>query len=73
MSFPGHFLIKLRMPQGEVVIDPFTGQSLSREELDDVVAYLLRYKDERFEALPAGEQRGLRARAAQWLAEQRMF
>jgi regulator of sirC expression with transglutaminase-like and TPR domain len=38
VSFPGHFLVKLRMPQGEVVIDPFTGQSLSREELDDLLA-----------------------------------
>lgn len=35
VSFPGHFLVKLRMPQGEVVIDPFNGQSLSREELDE--------------------------------------
>ena len=35
VSFPGHFLVKLRMPQGEVVIDPFTGQSLSREQLDE--------------------------------------
>jgi regulator of sirC expression with transglutaminase-like and TPR domain len=35
ISFPGHFLVKLRMPQGEVVIDPFNGQSLSREELDE--------------------------------------
>jgi regulator of sirC expression with transglutaminase-like and TPR domain len=35
VSFPGHFLVKLRMPQGEVVIDPFTGKSLSREELDE--------------------------------------
>ena len=34
ISFPGHFLVKLRMPQGEVVIDPFTGQSMSREALD---------------------------------------
>ena len=34
VSFPGHFLVKLRMPQGEVVIDPFTGQSMSREALD---------------------------------------
>ena len=25
------------MPQGEVVIDPFTGQSLSREELDELL------------------------------------
>ena len=34
VSFPGHFLIKLRMPQGEVVIDPFDGRSLSRADLD---------------------------------------
>jgi regulator of sirC expression with transglutaminase-like and TPR domain len=38
VSFPGHFLIKLKMPQGEVVIDPFTGQSLSREELNELLA-----------------------------------
>jgi regulator of sirC expression with transglutaminase-like and TPR domain len=35
VSFPGHFLVKLRMPAGEVVIDPFNGQSLSREDLDE--------------------------------------
>lgn len=35
VNFPGHFLVKLRMPRGEVVIDPFSGQSLSREELDE--------------------------------------
>ena len=42
VSFPGHFLVKLRMhtgrQQGEVVIDPFTGQSLSRDELDEMLA-----------------------------------
>ncbi len=38
VSFPGHFLVKLRMPQGEVVIDPFSGHSLSREELDELLA-----------------------------------
>ena len=38
VSFPGHFLVKLRMPQGEVVIDPLNGQSLSREELDELLA-----------------------------------
>ncbi len=38
VSFPGHFLVKLRMPRGEVVIDPFTGHSLSREELDERLA-----------------------------------
>lgn len=35
VSFPGHFLVKLHMPQGEVVIDPFDGQSLSREQLEE--------------------------------------
>ena len=35
VCFPGHFLIKLRLPQGEVVIDPFDGRSLSREDLDE--------------------------------------
>ncbi len=38
VSFPGHFLVKLHMPQGEVVIDPFSGRSLSREELDERLA-----------------------------------
>jgi regulator of sirC expression with transglutaminase-like and TPR domain len=38
ISFPGHFLVKLRMPQGEVVIDPFTGQSMSRDALDALLA-----------------------------------
>jgi regulator of sirC expression with transglutaminase-like and TPR domain len=35
VSFPGHFLVKLRLPRGEVVIDPFTGVSLSRDELEE--------------------------------------
>ena len=35
VSFPGHFLVKLRLPRGEVVIDPFVGQSLSRDELEE--------------------------------------
>lgn len=35
VSFPGHFLVKMRLPQGEVVIDPFTGQSLSRSDLEE--------------------------------------
>jgi len=38
VSFPGHFLVKLRMPQGEVVIDPFNGRSLTREDLDERLA-----------------------------------
>ena len=43
VAFPGHFLVKLSMPQGEVIIDPFTGRSLSREDLDERLApYRLR-------------------------------
>ena len=38
VSFPGHFLAKLKMPQGEVIIDPFSGQSLSREALEERLA-----------------------------------
>lgn len=33
VGFPGHFMVKVNLPHGQVVIDPFTGQSLSREEL----------------------------------------
>lgn len=33
INFPGHFMVKVNLPMGQVVIDPFTGQSLSREEL----------------------------------------
>jgi regulator of sirC expression with transglutaminase-like and TPR domain len=46
VSFPGHFLVKLRLPRGEVIIDPFNGQSLSREALDERLQ-------------PLREQRGL--------------
>ncbi|MDE2368155.1 MAG: tetratricopeptide repeat protein [Burkholderiales bacterium] len=37
VAFPGHFLVKLHMPRGEVVIDPFSGRSLGREELEDLL------------------------------------
>ena len=33
VGFPGHFMVKVNLPHGQVVIDPFSGQSLSREEL----------------------------------------
>lgn len=35
VGFPGHFMLKVTLPEGQVVIDPFNGQSLSREELAD--------------------------------------
>ena len=44
ISFPGHFLVKLQLPRGEVIIDPFTGHSLSREQLDE---RLLPYRRQR--------------------------
>ncbi len=38
VSFPGHFLVKLSLPLGEVMLDPFSGQSLSREDLEERLA-----------------------------------
>ncbi len=35
VAFPGHFMVKINLPKGQVVIDPFSGQSLSREELSE--------------------------------------
>jgi regulator of sirC expression with transglutaminase-like and TPR domain len=35
VNFPGHFLVKVNLPQGQVVIDPFTGSSLGREDLSE--------------------------------------
>lgn len=48
VSFPGHFLVKLHVHTGgqigEVVIDPFDGRSLSREDLEE---RLLPYRHQR--------------------------
>lgn len=35
ISFPGHFLMKLTVQSGDIVLDPFNGASLSREELEE--------------------------------------
>lgn len=35
VGFPGHFLVKVNLPMGQVVIDPMNGKSLSREELSE--------------------------------------
>jgi regulator of sirC expression with transglutaminase-like and TPR domain len=35
VSFPGHFLMKLSLQSGDIVLDPFNGVSLSREELEE--------------------------------------
>ena len=38
VAFPGHFMVKALLPKGQVVMDPFTGQSLSREDLSERLA-----------------------------------
>jgi regulator of sirC expression with transglutaminase-like and TPR domain len=35
VGFPGHFMVKVNLPMGQAVIDPLTGQSLSREDLSE--------------------------------------
>jgi len=40
VGFPGHFMVKVRLPQGQVVIDPFTGESQSPEQLAERIAAL---------------------------------
>jgi regulator of sirC expression with transglutaminase-like and TPR domain len=56
VSFPGHFLIKLELPRGDVVIDPMSGHSLSREALDERLSGLL-HSGENESDLLASEQR----------------
>lgn len=41
VSFPGHFLVKLTVRSGDIYLDPYTGQSLSREELEERLAQFL--------------------------------
>lgn len=35
VSFPGHFLMKLATHGGDIILDPFNGESLSHEELEE--------------------------------------
>jgi len=35
VNFPGHFLIKIQLPQGQVIMDPLNARSLSGQELAD--------------------------------------
>lgn len=35
ISFPGHFLMKLSVKHGDIILDPFNGDSLSREAIED--------------------------------------
>lgn len=55
LSFPGHFLVKLKLADGAIVIDVFDGgRSLSREDLEErLEPYLRTHGLEVDEALPA--------------------
>lgn len=44
VGFPGHFMLKVNLPQGQVVIDPLDGQSMSREELAERLAPYRRHR-----------------------------
>lgn len=41
VSFPGHFLVKLKVRAGDIYLDPFTGESLSRDRLEERLAEFL--------------------------------
>lgn len=46
ISFPGHFLMKLSVQAGAIILDPFNGESLSREELEErLEPYSVRNED----------------------------
>jgi regulator of sirC expression with transglutaminase-like and TPR domain len=51
ISFPGHFLMKLTVQSGEIVLDPVNGSSLSREELEERIEPYLERQGE-FGELP---------------------
>ena len=37
VSFPGHFLLRITMPDGEMMLDPTSGHSLSESEMVDML------------------------------------
>ena len=51
IGFPGHFLVKVSLPLGPAVLDPLTGRSLGRDELQQRLESL-RMPDQRPEDLP---------------------
>jgi regulator of sirC expression with transglutaminase-like and TPR domain len=54
ISFPGHFLMKLSVQSGEIILDPFNGASLSREELEQrLEPYLM--QNTKLSTIPLGD------------------
>ena len=49
ISFPGHFLMKVPVKSGDIIIDPFNGASLSREEIEQRLEPYLQSHQERSE------------------------
>lgn len=45
ISFPGHFLMKLSLQSGDVILDPLDGASLSREDLEERLEPYLEQRD----------------------------
>jgi regulator of sirC expression with transglutaminase-like and TPR domain len=41
VSFPGHFLVKVTLPQGDAVLDPLSGESLSAQDLQERLSNML--------------------------------
>ena len=53
VAFPGHFLMKLSLQAGDVIIDPLNGVSLSREELEERLLPYLASQDQPIEKMLA--------------------
>ncbi|MDQ9169821.1 SirB1 family protein [Oxalobacteraceae bacterium R-40] len=53
ISFPGHFLMKLSVQSGEIILDPFNGASLSREELEQRLEPYL-FQHDAINSIPLG-------------------
>jgi regulator of sirC expression with transglutaminase-like and TPR domain len=53
VSFPGHFLMKLSVQAGDIILDPFNGDSLSREDLEERLEPYLEEEDASGMALAA--------------------
>ncbi|MDB5774308.1 MAG: transglutaminase [Herbaspirillum sp.] len=62
ISFPGHFLMKLAVQSGEIVLDPINGNSLSREELEERIEPFLQQQGELGEMPLAGYLRAAHPR-----------
>jgi regulator of sirC expression with transglutaminase-like and TPR domain len=59
VAFPNHFLLRMSIPAGEVIIDPLTGHTLSKEELQEMLEPFLEHEgrvslDDQGDGIPLG-------------------